>query len=233
MSFGVSRWSVALRDPWLNTVAALFTLWVVRARMVLWTIAIALVTFAMPVVADAGAARELRTAVVPAVKGELIADAYRRLHAAGFRVSIPEGFELDSLASPVAEVLEISPHPNARRPRGSIVTVHAGCECMLGSPAVPVGRLPRYRIPDFAHNPVGAAQRWIDRKTLYLTEHIGPLDAGDASSLYGNYRIHRQQPRPGRLLSLGIGTYNVARTSGTFMPLTVWADQIQLHPPRR
>jgi hypothetical protein len=103
-----------------------------------------------------------------------------------------------------------------------------GCTgCGLASPAVPVGTLPRYTVPDFVGKRIAAASRWVAHKTLYFTERIGPLEAGDAGSLFANYRITAQYPPPGTRIALGIGTHNADRTSGTFTPtpLTISADQ--------
>ncbi len=113
------------------------------------------------------------------------------------------------------------------RPAAGHVTKRLVEECALASPAVPVGPLPRYTVPDFVGKPIAAASRWVAQKTLYFTERLGPLKAGDAPTLFANYRITAQHPAPGTRIVLGIGTHNAAGTSGTFTPtpLTITADQ--------
>jgi hypothetical protein len=71
------------------------------------------------------------------------------------------------------------------------------------------------------------ARRWIADKTLYLNEHVGPLLAGNAGSLYQIYTITKRYPRRGTTLSLGVGSRDASGTSGTFKttPLSVWARQ--------
>jgi hypothetical protein len=165
--------------------------------------------------------------VVARLVGLSAVSAYRRLHRAGLRVSIPHGFVLDSLTSPLAMVQHVAPATGTRVAPGSTVTIRIGCRCGVGSPGVPVGRLPRYDVPNFVGERIAAASRWIAHKTLYITEHIGPLEAGDARSLSANYRITTQHPRPGTMITLGTGTHDANRTSGTFTPtpLTIWATQ--------
>jgi hypothetical protein len=181
-----------------------------------------------PASAGTPTAGNARPALVPRLVGLSAVSAYRRLHHAGLRVSIPHRFLIDQLASPLALVQQVTPRAGSRLTRGSIVTIHVGCtSCVLGSPGVPVGALPHYTIPSLVGKRVSAARRWIAHKTLYLTEHVGPLKAGNASSLFANYLITAQRPRPGRRLTLGIGTRNSSGGSGSFAPtpLTVWATQ--------
>jgi hypothetical protein len=126
----------------------------------------------------------------------------------------------------VALVQHVSAAAGSRRPRGSVVTLRVGCRCPIGSPAVPKGTLPRYTIPTFAGDTIAAARRWIVDKTLFLTEHIGELRAGDANSLYKNYRITKQDPHAGTALSLGVMVHDLAGTPGFKpTPLIVWAHQ--------
>jgi hypothetical protein len=156
-----------------------------------------------------------------------VARAYDRLHRAGCEVSIPKGFEVDSLGPQLALVQQISPAADSRLPRGSVVRLAVGCPCGAASPGVPVGTLPQYTIPGFAGWSIPLVRRWIADKTLYLDEHIGPLRAANAGSLYRNYTITKQNPRPGTTLSLGFGTRAASGASGTFTatPLSVWARQ--------
>jgi hypothetical protein len=162
-----------------------------------------------------------------------VVHAYQRLHRAGFKVSIPRGFELNTLTAPVAVVQDMYPSAGRRLRDGSAVSLRVGCECPIGSPAVPVGTLPRYLIPDFTGKTIAKVRRWIARKSLFLTEHIGSLRAGDADSLYENYRIARQRPQPGTALSLGVVVHDVPGSPGFRpTPLVVWAHQPRRSQPR-
>jgi hypothetical protein len=144
----------------------------------------------------------------------------------GLRVTIRRGFVLDTLASPLAEIEQVWPSAGQSVQAGSTVSLTVGCiGCLLASPAVP-RHVPSYRVPSFVGKRVSALSRWIEHKTLYLTEHFGPLHAAGAAQLYGNYRIARQHPAPGTMLRLGIGR-RPSRTSGTFLPtpLSAWLTQ--------
>lgn len=169
---------------------------------------------------------------VPNVVGSNAVTAYLRLRHAGLRVSIPRGFVLDTLASPLALVESMTPHSGRSVLRGSVVTLNVGCGCSLGSPGVPVGTLPRYTVPDFLGKPIRAANRWMAGKILYLTEHVGPLRAGSAANLYGNYRITAQQPSAGTLLSLGLRRMDPNGYSGGFLPtpLVIWVQRHRRAP---
>jgi hypothetical protein len=165
---------------------------------------------------------------VPRLAGLSAVSAYARLHGAGLRVSIPQGLVLEELGNPAGFVERVTPRAGTRLARGSIVTFRFGCPgCGLASPAVPTGTLPRYTVPNFIGQSIAAASRWVAHKTLYFTERLGRLKAGDAPILFENYRITAQHPAPGTRIALGTGTHNAAGTSGTFTPtpLTITADQ--------
>lgn len=198
-------------------------------RTIARILATAAVGVGITVSAQASGSAGSRRIAVPQVRGFSVARAYQRLHRAGFEVSIPKGFDFDSLGPQLALVQQISPAVGSRLPRGSIVSLHVGCRCSLGSPAVPVGTLPQYTVPDFAGKSIAAVRRWIAHKTLYLNEHLGPLRAGNAASLYRNYRITNQYPRPGTTLSLGVTTDDASGTPGTF---TATPLSVRAYPPR-
>lgn len=209
------------------------TLLAVRLRTMVGTAGSVLAFVALTAPARATTGVSSGTVRVPEVRGERVVRAYRRLHRAGFKVSIPKGFELDTLTASVAVVQHMYPSAGRRLRDGSFVRLRVGCECAIGSPAVPVGTLPRYSVPDFDGRTIGAVRRWIARKALFVTEHIGPLRAGNADSLYENYRIARQHPRPGTALSLGIVVHDVPGTPGfRSTPLVVWAHQPPPPQPR-
>jgi hypothetical protein len=174
--------------------------------------------------AIAGAAD--RSVRIPNLKRAAAERGYARLHRDGLRVTIVRGFVLDTLAGPSAEIEQVSPSAGQAVETGSTVSLTVGClGCASGSPGVP-RHVPSYRVPNFVGKRVSALSRWIAHKTLYLTEHFGPLHAADAAQLYGNYRIVRQHPAPGTMLRLGIG-HRTSPTSGTFLPtpLSVWLTQ--------
>jgi hypothetical protein len=161
--------------------------------------------------------------VVPHAVGLDAAAAYRRLHRAGLRVSLP-AFELDlGLGSPL-RVTGQSIRAGRAVADGGIVALTLGCPgCGVASPAVPT-QLPRYNVPDLVGGAVAAARAWVAHKELYFVAHLGPLTAGAAPDLLDNYRVTRQRPRPGHKLQLGTGT-----SGGGFTPtpLVVWARQVR------
>jgi PASTA domain len=166
--------------------------------------------------------------VVPRVVGLDVAAAYRRLHRAGLRVSLP-AVELNhgGLASPLHVVAQSVRAGKAVASDG-IVQLTLGCpRCGVTSPAVPV-TLPVYRVPGFVGKSVAAARRWVAGKTLYFVVHLGPLVGGDARDLFDNYRVSRQQPRVRSWLSLGRRRSCCGGTGGSFRPtpLAVWGAQI-------
>jgi PASTA domain len=163
---------------------------------------------------------------VPHLVGMSVARGYALLRREGLKVTIPRGFEVDSLAAGDGEILSSVPGTGRRVRGGSTVSLKIGCRpCAWGSPAVP-SHIPAYRVPNFVGGPVSAVLRWITPKTLYLTEHFGPIYAGAAAQLAGNYHLARQHPAPGATLRLGIG-HRTGPNSGGFLPtpLTVWLER--------
>jgi hypothetical protein len=191
------------------------------------TLRLALAAAAVSVVATAAIAGAVdRTVRIPNLKRAALEPGYARLHRDRLRVAITRGFVLNTLSSPLADIEQVSPSAGQSVQAGSTVSLTVGCTgCAAGSPGVP-RRLPSYRVPNFVGKRVSALSRWIEQKTLYVTEHFGPLRAADAAQLYGNYRIVRQHPAPGTMLRLGVGDRTSA-TSGTFVPtpLSVWLTQ--------
>jgi hypothetical protein len=166
-------------------------------------------------------ASSANTVAVPHVGRDYFA-AYQRLHAAGLRVTIPRPLSPDSLSMPTLG--RVSPPPGSRVARGSVVTLY-DCRCSaLGSPGVPSGPLPRYVVPNFVGARVSAAAAWVRGKALYFRADIGRLTSGNARDLYGNYRVQRQRPRPGGVISLG----RRAGTNGGFLPTPVVVAGVQI-----
>ena len=191
--------------------------------LIVSAIAIAACASAVASVTTAGASG--RSVSIPNLRGTFVDRGYARLHQDGLRISIPRGFIVGSLAGG-GEILQTSPAAGQQIAVGSTVSLRIGCRsCAQGSPAVPT-HIPSYTVPSFTGRPLSAVLRWIDPKTLYLTEQFGPLKAATASRLSANYYVARQHPAPGSTLRLGVG-HKISPTSGSFLPtpLTVWLAQ--------
>ena len=162
------------------------------------------------------------TVVVPRVAGGAVA-AYNRLHAAGLRVSVPNGLSFSSSAPPT--VARMVPMAGKRVARGSVVTLYLSFG--MGRFAVPMGRLPSYVVPKLRGGPVSTAYGWARNKRLVFRAYLGPLKAGNARSLFANYRVVRQRPAAGVRLTLGERGRTAAgkRASFRLTPLTVWGAQ--------
>jgi hypothetical protein len=95
------------------------------------------------------------------------------------------------------------------------------------TPSVRAGRLPRYVVAKFVGGAVSAAFGWVRGKRLDFRARLGPLKAGNASGLFANYRVTRQQPPAGARLALGQRTKPAKGRGGGFRltPLTVWGVQ--------
>jgi hypothetical protein len=52
---------------------------------------------------------------------------------------------------------------------------------------------------------VVGSDRWVEERHLSWAATIPPRKAGDAPSLYANYKIISQKPRPGARLTVGVG----------------------------
>ena len=169
-------------------------------------------------------AREQRTAgrmvVVPRVLNEAVEVAYRRLHQAGLRVSIPAGIQFTIFWSQVA--LQVTPAAGQDVARDSVVTVRLGYPCCAPSIAAPV-KQPSYRVPNFRGLLASAAEAWVENKTLAFDGRLGRLRGGTAAALFENYRVTRQQPAAGTKLRFtgrpGAGGVR------EITPLSIWGTQ--------
>ena len=189
----------------------------VRSARTLPLILIGAIGFLAP-----SASASTRSLRIPRLTGSFIAAGYARLHHDGLRVTISRGFVVDSLAGG-GEIVATSPAAGRTVIRGSTVSLTVGCRfCALGSPAVPT-HIPSYRVPNFAGAPLTTVLGWVDPKTLYLTEHFGPIHNAAAAEFSANYHVAAQHPAPGATLRLGIG-HKIGRNGGEFLPtpLTVW-----------
>ncbi len=192
-------------------------------------IAVFLVGAGSLVSVDSGsAAGPPSTVVVPRVGGGVLA-AYRRLHARGFRVSIPRGFAFDTTAP--ARVVRAVPRPGRRVPPGSTVVLYLA-RGPYRSPAASTP-FPSYRVPRFVGVTADHAYGWVQARTLAFRAYLGALRAGAAGSLLGNYRITSQRPAPGRRLALGLKgrAAKGKRVAVRLSPLTVWGVQRRPTPP--
>jgi hypothetical protein len=162
--------------------------------------------------------------VVPHV-GESVLAAYARLRSAGLRVSIPRGLSFSSMSPPT--VRRIAPLPGKRVLRGSVVTLSISYGNGVSSPAVPMGRLPSYQVPDFVGSSASAAYAWVRGKTLYFAAKLGPLRGGNAPDLFANYRVTRQRPSPGAMLTFGRESRSNGGRQGSFLPTPLTVDGVQ------
>jgi hypothetical protein len=152
---------------------------------------------------------------VPRVIGQGVQPAYTRLHDAGLRVSIPT--PIKTLDFPLYAV-RLKPSAGHAVRRGSVVTLTLGCpRCGAGSFGSPVVQ-PSYRVPNFVGQPVSVAYGWVRQRVLVFDAELAPLDAGEAPTLFANYRVARQSPPPGTMLKW---------TSGNqlFTPLSISGTQ--------
>jgi hypothetical protein len=157
--------------------------------------------------------------------------AYASLHHAGLRVSYLRSFSEDSSACwPI--IVREKPAAGSRVTPGSTVRLTARPpSCGIGRPAVPVGQLPSFKVPNFAGRPLSDAVHWADAHNLYWeAESLPRLVGGDAATLLNNYSVIKETPRAGSRLQLGIGTRQ--GNEGTFLPtpLTLRCRTTQLIP---
>jgi hypothetical protein len=168
---------------------------------------------------------------VPRVTGFAVGRAYSRVHRAGLRVSYTRSFFEGSF--------ECGPTVGGQRPAAGRVVSPASTVvltprrsfCVLGSPGVPVGRLPSARVPNFAGKTVLLASRWADRHRLYWQAGpLPPLRSGDADELLANYAVRSQAPHPGSIRKLGIAG-RLGRNSGSFRPTPLVLRATQTRQP--
>jgi hypothetical protein len=145
--------------------------------------------------------------------------AYARLYRAGLRVTFHYSYSLGGsweLCLPM--VGRQFPRVGQRVAVHTVVTLQRrAAGCGAGSPAVPVGLLPSAKVPDFSGRSLSAATNWAYSRNLdWDADPLPPLRASAASSLFRNYTVVRQMPRPGRRLTLGIRTRT--GSEGSFQP---------------
>jgi hypothetical protein len=162
-----------------------------------------------------------QTTVVPRVTGGVVG-AYRRLRAAGLRVSIPRGLSFDSLRPPMTT--RTSPAGGRRVARDSVVTVYLSCCGRARRSRVATGRLHRFAVPNFAGGVASSAYTWASTHGLDFRAHLGPLTAGAESGLFANYRVSSQQPAAGARLAVGHRSPTASGEARRFQ-VTVWGSQ--------
>ncbi len=161
-----------------------------------------------------------RPVKVPQLSGAGVQAAYQRLHLEGLKVSLP-AVELRFVVDAPVHVVGSAPEAGQRVPAGSVVSLTLGCpRCGAGSPGVP-RHMPHYVVPNFLGRRLDAAYQWVRHKQLFYVFRLGRLTAGNARSLFADYRIVAQTPLAGRSLALGRKT----KHAFTPTPLTVTAKQ--------
>jgi beta-lactam-binding protein with PASTA domain len=189
---------------------------------------------ASAVAAHAAGVRASASVVIPAVtdtsdglgRGDqsTLPAAYDRLHAAGLRVRYRLAYSLGSFICPPT-VARQSPPAGRRVKRGTFVTLTTKPpRCAVESPGVPIP-VPSADVPSFTGRQLSTVQSWAEAHNLYWQAvRLPALPAGHAATLLDNYRVVRQAPDPGTLLTLGdVSTPGVFRPT----PLTVSARLIR------
>jgi hypothetical protein len=139
------------------------------------------------------------------MRGEDLEQAYAGIHHVGLAVSYPTGFTFtyDQQCFPI--VTSSRPSAGTLLQRGTTVTLltHA-VFCAIASPALPVGRLPTYRVPNFVGKRVPTAITWDEHRNLYWSGRFPALRSGRARTLFANYVVTHQAPSAGARIRLGI-----------------------------
>ncbi|MGH3631078.1 MAG: hypothetical protein ACRDRL_27000 [Sciscionella sp.] len=142
---------------------------------------------------------------VPRTLNRGLLAAYADLHRAGLTVSFKGSFTIDWSGECIPLATGSNPRANSIVPSGSVVLLSTAVPpCPLASPAVPVPPPAPARVPTFSGKQLTAAIRWVEQHHLTWAATIPPLQDGNAASLYANYTITNQKPRPGAMLALGI-----------------------------
>lgn len=161
--------------------------------------------------------------VVPHVTNARLDIAYARLHRTGLRVSFTSAFsDGDAPDSPCLPTIGRQVPRGGRHVRsGTVVMLRLRRRlCSLGSPGVPIGRLPSAKVPLFVGRPIATAVAWAERHDLFWqVDKLPPLIAGNAPDLIDNYRVISQQPSAGSILAFGIAKGGGNQGSFTPTPL--------------
>jgi hypothetical protein len=137
---------------------------------------------------------------------------------AGLGVTFARSFSLDWSFECVPIIAASRPTASSTVRRGSAISLSWSTPfCPIASPAVPIGTLPTYTVPNFIGKPLTAAIAWIQHRNLSWAATIPPLRDGVASSLFANYTVTSQLPRPGKTMQLGIEGHDSFRPT----PLTL------------
>jgi hypothetical protein len=130
---------------------------------------------------------------VPTFERGDVPDAFARLRARGLRVAIPATTHFYATTAP--RVASVTPRPGARVDWGSVVTLHVATG-FIGSPVGPK-KLPVYRVPDFAGQPLANAVAWTQGKLVYWETELPPLPPSRANRLFDAYVVTSQRPAAG------------------------------------
>jgi hypothetical protein len=173
----------------------------------------AVLTVCLAAAESAVRAAERPITAVPALAGKSLPGAYAELHRDGFRVSFIRAFSLDWSGECVPVVTSSAPGSGRRVPRAvTIVLSTRRLLCGAASPAVPVPLPGPYRVPSFSGKPLSVAIGWVKARHLLWSATIPALRDGDAATLYANYVITSQKPKPGTKLTVGV------RSDGGWQP---------------
>jgi hypothetical protein len=123
---------------------------------------------------------------------------YRRLHAAGLRVTIDQAFSLASLCLPSAHTQ--SPPAGTSVARRSTVTL-SHLSCMVGSPAA---NATQAVVPGLVGQRASRAVAWAERAGIYWqVARLPALRSGALAELLDNYVVTDQSPAAGQTLGRG------------------------------
>ncbi len=154
------------------------------------------IAVSVALLAVAPSAFALPSRTVPDTRNKTVAAAYEQLRAAGFRVSIPGGFGIETESS-CARVAATSPQRGVRAPKGSTVRLRRLLGCPLGSVADPIGPEPQVVVPQTVGlSPVRAVKK-INAAGLFYRVTFGPLKAARRPRLNANYVVVKQSPDAG------------------------------------
>ena len=185
-------------------------------------LAAAVLVVGMVVALSGLAAAHGRVVVVPRVIGQQMVTAYRHLHEAGLRVTIPtpigKGSSRNSFLWTYWALRE-TPVAGQRVPDDSVVTLSVGCNACGGALVAPP-KQPTYRVPGFVGGSAAIAYGWVRHRVLEFVPSLGPLRGGNAATLFENYRVTSQSPAPGSKLKY-------STRSGRITPLSISARQIR------
>jgi hypothetical protein len=156
------------------------------------------------------------TRPVPNVRGKSILSAITTLQRAGFKVSVPEGFQFGSL-TPTPTVGRETPLAGTEVPVGAAVTLtDSRYGCCIGSPAGVA-----LRVPDLSGSTAQQAIRELRRVHLPWEIRLRPF-FNEQRTLLTTVRVVGQSPAPGSLVIHN--GFHVPTMTVAYPPKLVTAD---------